>query len=91
MQIGNIGLGKMAFNLALYLQRIGHEVVAHNVNTDFVTKIRQKRINATFIVEELCQKLNNPTVIRLMVPKGEIAVRVITSLLPFLEKKRHYH
>ena len=52
MQIGIIGLLKMAFNLAVYLQQISHEVIAHNVKTDFVPKIRQKRINAALIVEE---------------------------------------
>ena len=39
MQIGIIGLGKMGFNLALNLQRNGYEVVAQDVNTDFITKI----------------------------------------------------
>lgn len=86
MQIGIIGLLKMAFNLAVYLQQIGHEVIAHNVKTDFVPKIRQKRINAALIVEESYQQLNNSKVIGIMVPAGEIAVRVINSLLSFLEK-----
>ena len=39
MQIGLIGLGKMGFNLALNLQRNGYDVVANDVNADFVAKI----------------------------------------------------
>lgn len=86
MQIGIIGLGKMGFNLALNLQRNGYEVVAQDVNTDFVAKIGQEGINTALSVKELCQKLNGRKVIWLMVPAGEIVDGVITSLLPFLEK-----
>ena len=86
MQIGIIGLGKMGFNLALNLQRNGYEVVAQDVNTDFVTKIGQEGISTALSVKELCQKLNDRKVIWLMVPAGEIVDGVITSLLPFLEK-----
>jgi 6-phosphogluconate dehydrogenase len=86
MQIEIIELLKMAFNLAVYLQQIGRDVVAHNVNTDFVPKIRQKRMNAALIVEESYQQLNNSKVIGIMLPAGEIAVRISTSLLSFLEK-----
>ena len=42
MQIGIIGLGKMGFNLALNLKRNGYEVVAQDVNTDFVEKINKE-------------------------------------------------
>lgn len=86
MQIGIIGLGKMGFNLALNLQRNGYEVVAQDVNTDFVTKIGQEGITTALSVKELCQKLNDQKVIWLMVPAGEIVDGVITSLLPLLEK-----
>lgn len=86
MQIGIIGLGKMGFNLALNLRRNDYDVVAQDVNTDFVTKIGQEGIDAVNTVDELCQKLNDRKVIWLMVPAGEIVDSVITSLLPFLKK-----
>lgn len=86
MQIGIIGLGKMGFNLALNLKRNGYEVVAQDVNTDFVEKINKEGINTAYSVSELCQKLTARKVIWLMVPAGEIVDTVITSLLPFLEK-----
>ncbi|WP_291100053.1 MULTISPECIES: phosphogluconate dehydrogenase (NAD(+)-dependent, decarboxylating) [unclassified Flavobacterium] len=86
MQIGIIGLGKMGFNLALNLQRNRYEVVANDVNADFVEKISQKGISTAHSVAELCQKLNGRKVIWLMVPAGEIVDTVITSLIPFLEK-----
>jgi 6-phosphogluconate dehydrogenase len=86
MQIGIIGLGKMGFNLALNLKRNKYDVVAQDVNTEFVTKIGNEGIEMAFSVEELCQKLTNRRVIWLMVPAGEIADSVITALIPHLSK-----
>lgn len=86
MQIGIIGLGKMGFNLALNLKRNNYKVVAQDINTDFVLKIRQEGIETASTVEELCHKLSSRRVIWLMVPAGEIVDSVITSLLPYLSK-----
>ncbi|GGF16367.1 phosphogluconate dehydrogenase (NAD(+)-dependent, decarboxylating) [Flavobacterium limi] len=86
MQVGIIGLGKMGFNLALNLKRNHYQVVAQDVNTDFVSKIGQEGIETAYNVEELCQKLTGRRVIWLMVPAGEIVDAVIVSLLPYLSK-----
>ena len=86
MQIGIIGLGKMGFNLALNLKRNKYEVVAQDVNAEFVSKIGTEGIETANSVEELCSKLNNRKVIWLMVPAGEIVDSVIDSLLPHLSK-----
>lgn len=86
MQVGIIGLGKMGFNLALNLKRNNYDVVAQDVNSDFVSKIGQEGIETAFSVEELCKKLTDRKVIWLMVPAGEIVDAVITSLLPYLSK-----
>ncbi|HSD06999.1 phosphogluconate dehydrogenase (NAD(+)-dependent, decarboxylating) [Flavobacterium sp.] len=86
MQIGIIGLGKMGFNLALNLKRNNHEVVAQDVNADFVSKIGNEGIETAYTIEELCKKLTNRRVIWLMVPAGEIVDSVINSLLPYLSK-----
>ncbi|MGL2999582.1 phosphogluconate dehydrogenase (NAD(+)-dependent, decarboxylating) [Flavobacterium sp. RSSB_23] len=84
MQIGIIGLGKMGFNLALNLKRNQYQVVAQDVNTDFVAKIGKEGIETAYTVEELCQKLSNRKVIWLMVPAGEIVDSVINDLIPYL-------
>jgi len=86
MQVGIIGLGKMGFNLALNLKRNNYQVVAQDVNTDFVSKIGEQGIEIAYTVEELCQKLTSRRVIWLMVPAGEIVDAVIVSLLPYLSK-----
>lgn len=84
MQIGIIGLGKMGFNLALNLQRNGYEVIANDVNTEFVQNIATHGIDTADTVEVLTQKLNGRKVIWLMVPAGEIVDKVIEGLVPFL-------
>lgn len=84
MQIGIIGLGKMGFNLALNLKRNGYEVVANDVNQDFVQKIAAEGIKTGNSIEELCLQLSDRKVIWLMVPAGEIVDKVIEALLPFL-------
>ncbi|VXB61753.1 Putative 6-phosphogluconate dehydrogenase YqeC [Flavobacterium sp. 9R] len=84
MQIGIIGLGKMGFNLALNLKRNQYQVVAQDVNPDFVAKIGKEGIETAYTTEELCQKLTSRKVIWLMVPAGEIVDSVIHALLPYL-------
>ena len=86
MQVGIIGLGKMGFNLALNLKRNNYQVVAQDVNADFVSQIGDQGIETAYTVEELCQKLTGRKVIWLMVPAGEIVDAVIVSLLPYLSK-----
>ncbi|WP_367752364.1 phosphogluconate dehydrogenase (NAD(+)-dependent, decarboxylating) [Flavobacterium sp. WC2430] len=86
MQIGLIGLGKMGFNLALNLQRNGYDVVANDVNTDFVAKIEKEGIDTANSVAVLTEKLTERRVIWIMVPAGEIVDKVIFSLIPFLNK-----
>ncbi|MFY7828798.1 MAG: phosphogluconate dehydrogenase (NAD(+)-dependent, decarboxylating) [Flectobacillus sp.] len=84
MQIGLIGLGKMGFNLALNLHRNGFEVVAHDVNPDFVAQIAQQGISTALNLADLTQKLEGRRVIWLMVPAGEIVDTVIEQLIPLL-------
>lgn len=86
MQIGIIGLGKMGFNLALNLKRNKYDVVAQDVNTEFVSQIGNEGIETAYNVEELCKKLKGRKVIWLMVPAGEIVDSVIDSLFPYLTK-----
>lgn len=76
----------MGFNLALNLKRNGYEVVASDVNKNFVAQIGKEGITTASNVKELCSKLNHRKVIWLMVPAGTIVDVVIESLLPFLNK-----
>ncbi|MDI9858231.1 phosphogluconate dehydrogenase (NAD(+)-dependent, decarboxylating) [Flectobacillus roseus] len=84
MQIGLVGLGKMGFNLALNLHRNGFEVIANDVNPDFVTQIAQQGISTASSLGDLTTQLTGRRVIWLMVPAGEIVDDVIEQLIPLL-------
>ncbi len=84
MQIGIIGLGKMGFNLALNFKRNGYEVIANDVNTDFIQNIAAENIKIARSIQDLCLQLTKRKVIWLMVPAGKIVDDVIESLIPFL-------
>jgi 6-phosphogluconate dehydrogenase len=84
MQIGLVGLGKMGFNLALNLHRNGFEVIANDVNPDFVTQIAQNGISTASSLQDLTKQLIGRKVIWLMVPAGEIVDAVIEQLIPLL-------
>jgi 6-phosphogluconate dehydrogenase len=72
--------------LALNLKRNKYDVIAQDVNKEFVSKIGSEGIETAYSVEELCKKLTSRKVIWLMVPAGEIVDSVIDSLLPYLIK-----
>jgi 6-phosphogluconate dehydrogenase len=87
MQIGIIGLGKMGFNLALNLQRNGYDVVANDVNSEFLQNISKEGIQTAATLADLTEKLKDRRVIWMMVPAGAIVDTVIDSLLPYLQPK----
>ncbi|MGO4820665.1 MULTISPECIES: phosphogluconate dehydrogenase (NAD(+)-dependent, decarboxylating) [unclassified Flavobacterium] len=87
MQIGIIGLGKMGFNLALNLKRNGYDVVANDVNSEFLQNISKEGIQTAVTLNELTEKLKDRRVIWMMVPAGAIVDTVIDSLLPHLQPK----
>ena len=87
MQIGIIGLGKMGFNLALNLKRNGYDVVANDVNSEFLQNISREGIQTATTLNKLTEKLKDRRVIWMMVPAGAIVDTVIDSLLSHLQPK----
>lgn len=86
MKLGLVGLGKMGFALAEHMNEDGHEVVAFDVNKDFVEKASNVGVIPSNSIEELVGKLESPRVIWIMVPAGEITDSVLESLYPLLEE-----
>lgn len=85
MQTGLIGLGKMGYNLALNLRDHQHQVVAYDINPEFLEKATAEGITPAFTLPEVAQKLTGRKVIWIMVPAGEPVDAVITQLLPHLQ------
>ncbi|MBB6612428.1 decarboxylating 6-phosphogluconate dehydrogenase [Pontibacter sp. Tf4] len=85
MQIGLVGLGKMGYNLALNLRDHQHQVVAYDINPEFLEKATTEGITPAYTLPEVAQKLTGRKVIWIMVPAGEPVDAVIAQLLPHLQ------
>jgi 6-phosphogluconate dehydrogenase len=86
MKIGMIGLGKMGYNLTLNLLDNKHEVVAFDVSEDAVSKASSEGAIGATSIEELVSKLDQPRVVWVMVPAGEITEKVLEQLQGLLSQ-----
>ncbi|EIM07040.1 6-phosphogluconate dehydrogenase-like protein [Planococcus antarcticus DSM 14505] len=86
MKLAMIGVGKMGYNLALNMMDNGHEVVAHDANSDQVDKIARNGAIGANSLEEVVQQLEKPRVLMMLVPHGEITENVIATLKPLLDE-----
>lgn len=84
MKVAMIGVGKMGYNLALNMMDNGHEVVAHDANREQVDKIAADGAIGAYTLEEVVQQLEQPRVLMMLVPHGEITENVIATLKPLL-------
>jgi 6-phosphogluconate dehydrogenase len=86
MKIGLIGLGKMGGNMLKRLRENNHEIVAFDLNKDFVKKaVNDGGIGANSI-EDLVSKLQRPRNVWIMVPHGKPTEETIDKLLDLLDK-----
>ena len=88
-QIGLIGLGVMGKNLVLNLEEKGYRVAVFNRTQEktrqFKDQNSQKRLNATFTLEEFVESLQTPRKIILMLKAGAPIDDAINLLIPLLE------
>jgi 6-phosphogluconate dehydrogenase len=84
MQLGMIGLGRMGANMVSRLLRDGHECVVYDTNSDAVNATVEHGAVASKSLTELCNKLQAPRHIWIMVPAA-IVERVIDELIPLLQ------
>ncbi|MGX7418244.1 phosphogluconate dehydrogenase (NAD(+)-dependent, decarboxylating) [Carnobacterium gallinarum] len=87
MEIGLVGLGKMGFNLALNLQKNGHQVYGFDVMDASKQHAKEAGIAVVDSLEELTQQFSKIKVIWVMVPAGEATELVLLELNQLLGKK----
>ncbi|WP_261810989.1 phosphogluconate dehydrogenase (NAD(+)-dependent, decarboxylating) [Levilactobacillus humaensis] len=80
MKIGLVGLGKMGSNLAQNMMDHGNEVVAFDLNQDFVNEAARFGAEAATSLEDLLSKLTTPKIVWLMLPAGKPTDSTITTL-----------
>ncbi len=86
MKIGLIGLGKMGGNMLKRLRQDKHEIVAFDLNKDFVKKAVEDGGIASKSIEDLVSKLDKPRNVWVMVPHGKPTEETIDKLLTLLDK-----
>lgn len=86
MKLAMIGVGKMGYNLALNMMDNGHEVVAHDANSEQVDKIARDGAIGAYTLERVVKQLEQPRVLMMLVPHGEITENVIATLKPLLDE-----
>lgn len=85
MKIGLIGLGKMGGNMLRRLIKDNHEIVAFDLNTDFVKKAVEDGGTGADSIEDLVSKLEKPRHVWIMVPHGNPTDETINKLLNLLD------
>jgi 6-phosphogluconate dehydrogenase len=84
MKLGIVGLGRMGLNMALRLQRAGHDVIGTNRTEDRIAAARQVGIRTVATAEELVGALEAPRTIWAMIPAGDPVDDLIDRALPLM-------
>jgi 6-phosphogluconate dehydrogenase len=80
MRLGMVGLGRMGGNMAVRLQRAGHQVVGFARSSESRQAAAGRGTEVTDSLESLVAALEPPRTMWLMVPAGEATESTVTAL-----------
>ncbi|MDF7637049.1 decarboxylating 6-phosphogluconate dehydrogenase [Leuconostocaceae bacterium ESL0958] len=88
MKFAMIGLGKMGLNLVKNAVDNGHEVVAYDLNKDFVAEADaySDKVEGVYTIDDMLAKLPAPKVAWVMVPAGVPTNSTIDTLIEKMDK-----
>lgn len=88
MKFAMIGLGKMGLNLVKNAVDNGHEVVAFDLNADFVKEAADysDKVSAASDIDDMLSQLPSPKVVWVMVPAGVPTNSTIDTLIEKMDK-----
>ncbi|MCK8616763.1 decarboxylating 6-phosphogluconate dehydrogenase [Fructobacillus sp. M158] len=88
MKFAMIGLGKMGLNLVKNAVDNGHEVVAFDLNKDFVAEADaySDKVEGVNSLDDMLSKLPSPKVVWVMVPAGKPTNSTIDTLIEKMDK-----
>jgi len=84
MKLGMVGLGRMGGNMAARLVRGGHEVVAFDPSPEAVERAVAEGSEGAGSLAELCEMLESPKIVWIMVPAGDITEGTVRELAEIL-------
>ncbi len=87
MRLAIFGLGRMGANMVRRLSRGGIEVVAYNRSRGPIDALVEEEANviAAYDEDEMLRRLDEPRIVWLMLPAGDITRQAIERLLPKLK------
>src|SRR2546423_11842432 len=86
VKLGIVGLGRMGGNMTVRLIRGGHEVVAFDPSDEAVGRAEEGGASGAHSLEELVKQLDQPRVVWIMVPAGDITEQTVQTLRSLLAK-----
>src|SRR5262249_15837371 len=87
MQLGVIGLGRIAGNIVRRLTRKGHECVVFDQNAAAVTALSGEGVVSGSDLKQLVAQLKKPRAVWVMLPAGEITESMVMQLGTLLESR----
>jgi 6-phosphogluconate dehydrogenase len=85
MRLGMVGLGRMGGNMAVRLQRAGHDVVGFATDPESRLVSAGRGTQVTDSLEALVAALQPPRIVWLMVPAGDATESTVTALGDLLD------
>ena len=85
MQLGMVGLGRMGGNMAVRLQRDGHDVIGYTIADADREQAEKRGTQVEGSLQQLVAALDAPRTVWLMVPAGEPTTSTIDVLADMLE------
>jgi 6-phosphogluconate dehydrogenase len=85
MQIGMVGLGRMGANMAVRLEKAGHQCVVYDVYAENVKKLESQGLTGSTSIDDFLKKLPSPRSIWLMIPAA-VVDSTLNELTPKLSK-----
>ncbi|MCD6351264.1 MAG: 6-phosphogluconate dehydrogenase, partial [Armatimonadetes bacterium] len=84
MELGMVGLGRMGLNMTFRLLRGGHRVVVYNRSEEPRQRAAAEGAVPTASLEELVSTLQEPRVVWVMLPAGEVTQQHLDRLADLL-------
>jgi 6-phosphogluconate dehydrogenase len=85
MQLGVVGLGRMGGNIVRRLVRRGHQCVVFDRNAAASAALAGHNVIGARDIGELCQRLESPRAVWMMLPAGEATEAAVKTLGAVLE------
>jgi 6-phosphogluconate dehydrogenase len=81
-----IGLGRMGGNMVKRLIKAGHDIAAFNRTAEKTKALEKDGVTGTYSLTEFIQKLQQPRIVWLMLPAGDVTEKFVNDVVKLLSK-----